>query len=147
MLRQQYFENKRKCRYIRQYKCDCKTSTWWGTKKNNLCNKCNRRVEPLSFEETIGVGWFVCECGRLYAGICRGDVTSKCHFCKTENTAKFISPPSKMGGSKKFKHKCKACSNAINNDDEEIFYGSKNNYVTKICPIVQAFNRQCYITN
>ena len=33
----------------------------------------------------IGIGWFECICGRIYAGFSRGDITSKCHICLTEN--------------------------------------------------------------
>ena len=33
----------------------------------------------------LGIGIFKCKCGRTYRGFSRGDITSKCHICQTEN--------------------------------------------------------------
>ena len=60
----------------------------------------------------IGIGWFVCPCGRKFAGFSKGDVTSKCHGCQTELYPSFIVPgesaENKEGKPKKA-HYCNAC--------------------------------------
>ena len=59
----------------------------------------------------IGIGWFECECGRTYRGFSRGDITSKCHNCQTENLPYFIGKGKRADKGMKTdnSHYCNAC--------------------------------------
>ena len=91
----EYQEAFEKSLHIFQFKCTnkrCSQKVWWGSMKNQMCRNCGRQANKLDLEQTIGIGWFKCQCGRKYAGFSRGDVTSKCHGCHMENYAEFIVP-------------------------------------------------------
>ena len=75
-------------KYCFQYEC-C-GERWWGGYTKNKCRECEKTVQKLPLEQIVGIGWFKCECSRIYAGFSRGDVTSKCFACNTENLPKFI---------------------------------------------------------
>ena len=62
-------EAQKKSQFIHQYKCKCSPKRWWGSNANNVCNKCNAKNKHLDLKNTIGIGWFKCLCGRVYAGI------------------------------------------------------------------------------
>ena len=117
-------QNRHKANHIFQYKCCSKT--WWGSIKNNKCKKCNKEVVKLPLSKMIGIGWFKCQCGRKYAGFCRGDVTSKCHGCQQENLASFIVPGDEAHNKEKSNgnaHHCAMCHGVGN------------------CPIVESVSR------
>ena len=59
----------------------------------------------------IGIGWFQCVCGRTYAGFSRGDITSKCHNCHTENLPYLIEKGDRPDKGEKTdkSHFCNAC--------------------------------------
>jgi len=101
--------------HIVQYRC-CK-KTWWGGSRNNTCFTCKRTVEPLPLQKMIGVAWFKCPCNRIYAGFCRGNVTSECHGCHKKNLPLFIVPgddASNPENKKKSYHSCSVCSGCGN---------------------------------
>lgn len=61
---------------------------------------------------SIGIGWFKCECGRIFAGFCKSDVPSKCHGCQREVLAAFVTEgdrADKKDGAKKKQHHCNVC--------------------------------------
>jgi hypothetical protein len=102
-------EAQKKSHYIVQYKC---CGTWWGASKNNKCRDCGETVAPLPLWKMVGVGWFQCSCSRVYAGFIRGNVTSKCHSCNTENLPSFIVPgddAARAEGKAKKAHYCAVC--------------------------------------
>ena len=82
----EFEKNKSKSRFIHQYKCRCSPKRWWGSATSNICNKCGKTVAYLDLKNTIGIGWFECSCGRIYAGFAQGDITSKCHGCQSHST-------------------------------------------------------------
>ncbi len=104
-------KNRQRSLHIHQYKCKCSSERWWGSEKNNKCKYCKKIVNYLDLKSTIGIGWFQCPCGRRYAGFSRGDVTSKCHKCNTENYPLFIVSGDKAEGDKPKKetHFCAKC--------------------------------------
>ena len=103
-----YEEGKQKSNFIHQYTC-C-GHKWWGADSNNTCKSCKKTVAKLSFAEMIGVAWFKCECGLIYAGFCHGNVRSKCHGCERKNFPEFIVPGDEAGSSKREKtHHCEMC--------------------------------------
>lgn len=75
--------------------------------------------------EMIGIGWFKCDCGRIFAGFCRGNVPSKCHTCHRDVMAAFVVEGDNAGKSEatERKHQCNAC------------FGRKH------CPIVEEAKR------
>lgn len=107
-LRDEFATAKRRSRYVFQYEC-C-GHRWWGTNRNNECHRCRLIVRRLPFKDTLGVGWFQCnDCHHLFAGFCRGDVTSPCLECKREITPMFISSSGKAHRRRKRKHNCSVC--------------------------------------
>ena len=112
-----YKEAHEKSLHIFQFKCNCSRNTWWGSNANNKCKRCGKTVEKLELEQTIGIGWFDCSCGRQYAGFSRGNVTSKCHKCQAENYPSFIVPGDEAENkNKKDKkaHYCAICKGSYN---------------------------------
>ena len=99
-----------------QFKCECfnKTKRWWAESSTSVCKRCGTRWNYLDLEDTIGIGWFGCKCGRRYAGFSRGDVTSKCHGCQRENYPVFIVKGEKAHKDDKrsstAKHHCSMCN-------------------------------------
>ena len=91
----EFSQQQEKSLYIHQYQCTCSKNRWWGSQKNNVCKRCNKKCEALELEKMIGIGWFSCQCGRKYAGFSQGNVTSKCHGCQKENFPLFIVPGEK----------------------------------------------------
>ena len=111
----EYDDAFKKSLHIFQFKCNskkCKGKCWWGSMKNQMCKNCMKTATKLNLEESIGIGWFKCHCGRRYAGFSRGDVTSKCHTCKTENYPEFIVPGDRASQKEKStdkQHYCAEC--------------------------------------
>lgn len=105
-----FAESLRKSRFIFQYHC-C-GNYWWGTQKNNICNRCKKNKEKLPLEKMLGIGWFECNCRRKYAGFCRGDVPSKCLNCDEKNLASFIVPGDRADKDEKTDkaHHCEKCN-------------------------------------
>ena len=87
-------------------------------------------VELVPFDEVIGVGWFRCSCGNLFAGELmrlfvnlaldqvgflkgwiRGDCTSPCYKCSDDVSPMFIVPGVPSEKEKKEKgHNCSLCN-------------------------------------
>jgi len=57
----------------------------------------------------LGIGWFHCKCGRIFAGLCKGHTPSKCHGCGQNVIAEFISPGTNADAGKHHQHHCGAC--------------------------------------
>ena len=104
-------DSRRTSQWLFQFECSCNPKRWWGTNKNNKCFKCKKIVNKLLHSETIGIGWFRCQCSRLYAGFCRGDVASKCHGCQAKNLPLFIVPGLRADKNEKTdkSHHCELC--------------------------------------
>jgi hypothetical protein len=108
----------KRSKYIFQFKCYyCRKKPWWGPIKNKICFTCGEVAEKLKLEARIGIGWFKCRCGRIYAGFSQGDVTSKCHGCQIENYPKFIVRGNKASKNEKTNkhHYCDICKGNRNN--------------------------------
>ena len=106
----EYVEAKERSNYICQYKCSCRNK-WWGTESNNQCKSCGKTVTKLPFGQMIGVGWFHCDCGRVFAGFIRGNVSSDCHGCKKKIFPEFIVPGDDAAGTeRKSTHSCNMCN-------------------------------------
>ena len=72
--------------------------------------ECSSIRSPLPLSEMVGVAWFQCNCGRKFAGFCKGNVTSKCHNCSKEVKPAFIVPgDDAASSSRKFSHCCSVC--------------------------------------
>lgn len=112
----EFSRQKEKSLYIHQYQCTCSTNRWWGSEKNKICRRCNKKCEPLELTKMIGIGWFSCRCGRIYAGFSKGSVTSKCHACNEENLPLFIVPGDKANKDNKTlnHHYCDKCKGGKN---------------------------------
>ena len=61
--------------------------------------------------EMIGIGWFQCDCKRIFAGFCRGNVPSKCHGCNRDVDVAFIVEGNDAGDAERTeqRHHCNAC--------------------------------------
>lgn len=115
LMRMEYEDAFKKSLKIFQFECNsykCKGKRWWGSMMNQICKNCMETAKKLKLEETIGIGWFKCKCGRRYAGFSRGDVASACHGCKMENYPEFIVSGDRASHEEKStdkKHNCAEC--------------------------------------
>jgi hypothetical protein len=97
-----------------QYKC-CRydTHVWWGGnhEMDSVCDQCGSYGEKLHKFEMIGIGWFQCDCKRIFAGFCRGNVPSKCHGCNRDVDAAFVVEGNNAGDAERTeqRHECNAC--------------------------------------
>ena len=94
------------------FQYNCCENRWWGNISNNKCFTCKKTCEILPLAQMIGIGRFKCKCGRKYQGFSRGDTTSKCHACNTENLPYTILPGDKAARddrNRENSHYCNAC--------------------------------------
>jgi hypothetical protein len=119
----EYKQAFQKSKRVVAYECQRCCNHWWGNSSNNTCHRCQKTTNQLPLQRMIGVGWFSCPCGRLFAGFSKGNVTSKCLKCHTEVFPSFIVPSDEAqnpNGKEKKTHYCNVCKGRDN------------------CPIVEA---------
>ena len=94
---------------LNTHQYSCCGHRWWKNGDNSKCNECQQTCQYLSLEETVGIGWFECLCGRKFAGFCRGDVASRCHKCDSHILPSFIVPGKKIKRKTDDTHECDMC--------------------------------------
>ena len=107
-----YREAKHKSKVTSQYKCiRCLDQYWWGDngEYDDICGKCGDHGEKLNKSEMIGIGWFRCECGKIFAGFCKGCIASKCFKCDRDVLPAFVVEGDDAGQQTEKKHQCNAC--------------------------------------
>jgi hypothetical protein len=95
-----------------QFECDACRHVWWGDKHETMCDQCDHDGTVLDKRDTVGLGWFKCDCNRMFAGYCRGNMSSQCHQCKQDVWPSYVVPDDAFKGpdaGKNNKHQCAAC--------------------------------------
>ena len=108
-------EARERSKHCLQSQCDSCSTLYWMDERDEdtvyTCPKCGCDGYGISPSDYVGIGWFKCDCKRIFAGFSKANVTSKCHGCYREILPLFVVKGDSAGDAERTKrtHKCNAC--------------------------------------